>query len=598
MPTLATDEELLQRLPQPIAEQMRQALQALDAGGAPKPVMPVDAYPGMKVTCSPTETDADEILDAVFEQVKFPEGPIVSPDNLDPTCRTLVELLANRPVNPGVAMPRTPWARRRWLGIDPPTAAERPVSFELGGKKHSVPLYQALGMIEAEEECENSEEIIDGIFAGMSPLERLDAYAGLAFGCYHTDAMPGIELDGITASFGSWSARMAPRFAAYAAPDATADRNGNSEIPDDLRRAILLGLIRAKLPIDPRCDVLLVLGWGVYEKVTSEMVASIPEPRRGVALARALDEELPHARLRLATDLLGRYPSRPVLEVYIDAINSNWTDLHQKPRRERFGKLINFLENAPELREIVLEHAARLPALPELTIGRAFRVRSVEQLSPSMRKQFNVLGRGWENDSGMMVDGPADAPEYGQISGVVAYEILDHTGNLAYEAFLYNDEDGAVCRAGTTNSVAYCSQRTLRCNAGDDLLEALALVLSTELPAEQEEEEPQQGEAKEDGAWAAYRMLMAEHRKAEENAPAAPSASPPAADPEILPGEKLARLSDYVRVMKGVMKGDMVGTLEREGLDMATYARLAGLWGQKMASDPALAARYGQLIAG
>jgi hypothetical protein len=298
--------------------------------------------------------------------------------------------------------------------------------------------------------------------------------------------------------------------------------------------------------------------------------------------------------LRLATDLLGRFPSRPVLEVYIDAINSNWMDLYQKPRRERFGQLINFLEGMPELRAVAIEHASRLPALPELKIGRAFRVTSVAQLSPSMRRQFDILGRGWENDEGMMVSGPENAPEYGPISGVVAYEIVDGDGKLAYEAFLYNDEDGAVCRAGTTHSVAYCSQRTLRCNAGDELLEALALVLSSAEIAPETKVGGEEGENA--GAWAAYRALMAEHRQAEQAAPTAPVA--PAADPVIFPGEKLGRLSEYVALMKGVMKGDMAGALARAGIDMAGYARMAAMWGQKMATDPALAARYGQMMAG
>jgi hypothetical protein len=197
----------------------------------------------------------------------------------------------------------------------------------------------------------------------------------------------------------------------------------------------------------------------------------------------------------------------------------------------------------------------------------------------------------------MMVSGPEDAPKYGPISGVVAYEILDGSGKLAYEAFLYNDEDGAVCRAGTTNSVSYCSQRTLRCNAGDELLEALALVLSS---AEiSKEEAPSAQEGGDAGAWAAYRALMAEHRKDEQAAPTGPTApAAPLPDPVIFPGEKLSKLSEYVAVMKGVMKGDMASALARAGIDMAGYARMAAMWGQKMATDPALAARYGQMMAG
>ncbi len=67
-------------------------------------------------------------------------------------------------------------------------------------------------------------------------------------------------------------------------------------------------------------------------------------------------------------------------------------------------------------------------------------------------------------------------------------------------------------------------------------------------------------------------------------------------DPVVFPGQPLARLSDYVRLMKGMQTGDMNGALRAAGLDMASYAAAAGAWGTRMAQDPVLMNKYAAMI--
>jgi hypothetical protein len=67
-------------------------------------------------------------------------------------------------------------------------------------------------------------------------------------------------------------------------------------------------------------------------------------------------------------------------------------------------------------------------------------------------------------------------------------------------------------------------------------------------------------------------------------------------DPLVFPGQRLARLSDYVRLMKAMQTGDMNGALRAAGMDMASYGAAAGAWGMKMASDPVLTAKYMAMI--
>ncbi|MCU0672332.1 MAG: hypothetical protein MUE69_06010 [Myxococcota bacterium] len=70
------------------------------------------------------------------------------------------------------------------------------------------------------------------------------------------------------------------------------------------------------------------------------------------------------------------------------------------------------------------------------------------------------------------------------------------------------------------------------------------------------------------------------------------------ADPEVLPGTQLPRLSDYVGFMKLLQTGDMNGAMKRYGLDMGSYAQLSQTWSQKMQQDPALMSAFQRRMQG
>ena len=69
-------------------------------------------------------------------------------------------------------------------------------------------------------------------------------------------------------------------------------------------------------------------------------------------------------------------------------------------------------------------------------------------------------------------------------------------------------------------------------------------------------------------------------------------------DPMVFPGQPVARLSDYVRLMKVMQTGNMMGALAQYGLDMMSYAQVATAWGQKLAADPVLNAKFSQMMMG
>jgi hypothetical protein len=67
-------------------------------------------------------------------------------------------------------------------------------------------------------------------------------------------------------------------------------------------------------------------------------------------------------------------------------------------------------------------------------------------------------------------------------------------------------------------------------------------------------------------------------------------------DPEVFPGQAVARLSDYVGILKGMQRGDMMGALGRYGLDMMSYGQVATAWGAKMAADPVLTEKFSKMM--
>jgi len=67
-------------------------------------------------------------------------------------------------------------------------------------------------------------------------------------------------------------------------------------------------------------------------------------------------------------------------------------------------------------------------------------------------------------------------------------------------------------------------------------------------------------------------------------------------DPVVFPGQRVARLSDYVGIMKGMQSGNMMGALAKYGLDMMSYGTVAQAWGAKMAADPVLTEKFSKMM--
>jgi len=67
-------------------------------------------------------------------------------------------------------------------------------------------------------------------------------------------------------------------------------------------------------------------------------------------------------------------------------------------------------------------------------------------------------------------------------------------------------------------------------------------------------------------------------------------------DPVVFPGQKVQRLSDYVRIMKRMQGGDFMGAIGEYGLDMMSYSSVATAWGAKFAADPTLNEKFSRMM--
>jgi hypothetical protein len=63
-------------------------------------------------------------------------------------------------------------------------------------------------------------------------------------------------------------------------------------------------------------------------------------------------------------------------------------------------------------------------------------------------------------------------------------------------------------------------------------------------------------------------------------------------DPVIFPGEKLSKISDFVRIQRAMQNGDFPGILTREGIDPGYYGQMSIRLVQAIQSDTNLQAQY------
>jgi hypothetical protein len=70
----------------------------------------------------------------------------------------------------------------------------------------------------------------------------------------------------------------------------------------------------------------------------------------------------------------------------------------------------------------------------------------------------------------------------------------------------------------------------------------------------------------------------------------------PLTDPIVLPGEKLARVSDFARISRAAKQGRFKEALDRAGVDHATFAALCARFNERMEQDKTIEAQFKRML--
>ena len=447
-------------------DELRKAL--ADHQPATSSELATDQYPGLVIARAPARATAiDPLIKRAFQEVEFPgfDQLIPLPSQLTSAQRELAELVASVAVSlHRWAIPQASWARRRWLGLDEPGVLDRQVSYEVDGESRRAPLWRAIA------ELDDDEEAARRLIEALPVADRFEAWGDLVFDAYRIDP-PWVPEDGDAGAPGDWAAAYADRLLAMFSPGAPHVERGNrNQPPVDVCRVVFNALVAAGREIDER--------WNALIPFDLEVIARLPEACRPAVLVRGVAQEFPSRVVKKGLPAIARFPSMPVLEHLIERFDQSFTSLDMPPRRELFARLRETVADHPELVARIDAHVAELPELPALICSRKHYPESVDELTGGQRQQLAILGRDWHGDDGPIAfEGDDGEIEFGPLQFVSAYEIAGASGEPLFEALLYMDEDGAVCRAGTLSSVAYVCQMRLEWNIDVPTVEALHAIL-------------------------------------------------------------------------------------------------------------------------
>jgi hypothetical protein len=448
-------DSLFETLPPSVAEAVRAALAT---PGDPAPVITRHQYRNLRVTMAPGNSSAQrQQIDAAFAAVAFPtsDAIIPLPETLTPPQRALAEIVAAHVVAiGGFAIPKAAWVRRRWLGLEPAGALERPVLYVYDGEKRRAPLWHALlqlATVEPDDEAEAQPSPRAQLFASLPLAERLEVYGDIALGAYGLDLDElAIDLDQLRDEGKEWAPAYADRLLELFGGDALhLERGEQTGIPDLIKPVVALALVRAGVPLEPRWDGLIPVE---DSALTRELLAALPAPRRASVVVRALDDMFANQAVRTALGLIGDVPDVALAQAIIDRSD----DVDGQPKRRILQKLAQLGAPHADIIALVTPALAALPPPLGLRLGNVLSPSRADELTPVHIAQ---CARGNEMIMGCSDNWVAEE----DIAFLQLGEVLDDRGQHAYDFAVFMDEDGVFFRAGTDEPVAVLCQFNLDC---------------------------------------------------------------------------------------------------------------------------------------
>jgi hypothetical protein len=90
-----------------------------------------------------------------------------------------------------------------------------------------------------------------------------------------------------------------------------------------------------------------------------------------------------------------------------------------------------------------------------------------------------------------------------------------------------------------------------------------------------------------------YALALRRHAEVAEFKTTAPLSM---VDAIVLPGQKLARVSDFARISRAAQRGEFKLALERAGVDHPTFSNLCARFNAKMQENPAVAELFTRML--
>lgn len=339
--------------------------------------------------------------------------------------------------------PSAGWARRQWLGLEPPG----PLFTETEGRTY----FEIIRQLLTEDPDGDPLECLQSLpaheqVALLAELHLLTDDAG-----WMMDDWLGDILGSIDSSCAGWASSFAPRLLdLYATPQA--EREASSI--DVLRWPTFAALARSGQPIDPSFDVLLpVSRSGVVKPAfLQECIHAIPEQRReGALLAGLANVTFGNDAVTLGAALLAAHPYPSIARFVLERLDQAW-----KPE-DALRTVQTVAKDHPTVLAALDAFESNRPPVPELRAASRLKPPQLTDLDPVAQAQLEAAARRYSGDertAKQILAGGADDDGAILPSTIERIRIEDAAGNHAYDAWLYMGDSGTIFEAGTTTVVA------------------------------------------------------------------------------------------------------------------------------------------------
>lgn len=369
--------------------------------------------------------------------------------DLDEDQRAVVEVLARHPeLRVRLAMPSPAWAKRKWLGIDPPG-----------------PLFTGTPTLFAKmRTCTpNLESTWGPLIEALPDAERIMALTDLVhmendFNPFYAHSRLLLALDTMPTTLAAWAERTADLLLSVQGTRWEWSECGTWGIKPIVVEAVLHAMVRGGRAIDQRYDGLLALENYASElqaPILRAIVEAIEPHRRERAIAHAL-ARLPSTALKLtiAMNLLSTFPYAAVAEFALAHVEEGKT----KKALRTIGALA---KKHPAIAEVLARYTSVQPPGAGLTVLER-SVPTLEELDDVARQQVELCARAYDErqESAAQLIACAGAEPIGPFERTRTAQ----SGQPAHDVWRYRGDSGTVFRAGTTTIVAEIVQDGIECS--------------------------------------------------------------------------------------------------------------------------------------